>query len=801
LRSIMNAIKIKINGIVQGVGFRPFIYRLAKKHGLAGWVLNSSQGVEIHAQGSTEGIDLFLSQVKSELPPLATIDAMAVFPAEPGDHRDFVIRESLTGGGATRISPDIALCSDCLNEMLDANDRRYLYPFINCTNCGPRFSIIQNTPYDRPLTSMAGFAMCSDCQREYDDPENRRFHAQPNACPVCGPKIWLCGGDGKIKAERSGAITKAAELLLTGGILAFKGIGGFHLACDAGNDAAVKKLRARKNRPDKPLALMGGSLEDVRDICQVSCQEEKLLCSSQAPIVLLNKLENGKTCPEKGRLAPQANGWEIGRLSEFVAPGNNYLGVMLPYAPVHHLLFRELKKINPGLKALVMTSGNVQDEPVTAGNREALNRLADLADHFLLNDRDIENRNDDSIVFVSDAINIKSESRKRNNEETLSNENQQIVQIVRHSRGYAPNPIMLPVSVPPTLAVGGEMKNVFCLAEGNRAYLSQYIGEMDNLATLEFFKETVEKYQKWFRIKPEIMVHDLHPDYLSTRWAKEQIGVDLRAAQHHQAHILSALADNGKMVPAIGVAFDGTGYGEDGKIWGGEFFLFDGKTMDRAGHLEYLPLPGGETSIKKPYRIAAGYSKYLLNELPTGIIPEKYQSELELISKQLDSGFNLAWTSSLGRLFDAVSALLGVCSSITFEAQAAIALENCVDPCTAGSYDHQIIQSDGQSMVLLEEMWRQLTDDVKNGVNPGVCSAKFHNTIVDFTLAMCDNLKLRSGIKTVALSGGVFQNRTLLARVRQGLLKKDYQVLIHRQVPSNDGGIALGQLVSSILGK
>ena len=781
----MNAVKININGIVQGVGFRPFIYRLAKKHGLAGWVLNSSQGVEIHVQGRNEGIDLFLSQVKSELPPQAVIDAMAVSQAEPGDYKDFVIRESLNSGGATRISPDIALCSDCLNEMMDANDRRYLYPFINCTNCGPRFSIIQNTPYDRPLTSMAGFTMCPDCQREYDDPENRRFHAQPNACPVCGPKVLLCGSDGKATAERSGAMTRAAELLLAGEILAVKGIGGFHLACDAGNDAAVKKLRERKNRPDKPLALMGGSLEDVRSICRVSGAEEKVLGSSQAPIVLLRKTEIKRQ--------------NKNNISEQVAPGNNHLGVMLPYAPVHHLLFRELKKINPELKALVMTSGNVQDEPVVAGNQEALSRLAGLADHFLLNDRDIENRNDDSIVFITDTINIKSEIKKQNDQESLSNENQPIVQIVRHSRGYAPNPIILPVSVPPTLAVGGEMKNVFCLASGHKAYLSQYIGEMNNLATLEYFKETVEKYQKWFQIKPEVIVHDLHPDYLTTRWAKEQTGVALNTVQHHQAHILSTLADNGKMVPAIGVAFDGTGYGGDGNIWGGEFFLFDGKTMDRAGHLEYLPLPGGETSIKKPYRIAAAYGKYLLNELPASVFPKEYQPELELISKQLDSKFNLAWTSSLGRLFDAVSALLGVCPAITFEAQAAIALENCVDHGTTGRYDHQIIQSDGQSIVLLKEMWRQLIDDVKKGVAPGVCSAKFHNTIVDFTLAMCDNLKLRSGIKTVALSGGVFQNRYLLTLIHQELIRKNYQVLIHRQVPSNDGGIALGQVLSPLL--
>ena len=787
MRSIMNAVKININGIVQGVGFRPFIYRLAKRHGLAGWVLNSSQGVEVHAQGRAECIDLFLSQIKSELPPQALIDELIVSPAEPAGYKDFVIRESLSSNGATRISPDIALCPDCLAEMLDEKDRRYLYPFINCTNCGPRFSIIKSTPYDRPLTTMADFAMCPDCQREYHDPENRRFHAQPNACPACGPRVWLCGRDGEMTAERSQAMAKAAELLVAGDILAIKGIGGFHLACDAGNDTAVKKLRSRKNRPDKPLALMCGSPEDVREICRVSGAEDKVLGSSPAPIVLLNKLEDGK--------------WEIGRLSEFVAPGNDYLGVMLPYAPVHHLLFRELKKIDPDIKALVMTSGNVQNEPVVIDNNEALKELASVADHFLMNNRGIENRNDDSIVFLTEIKNQKSNIKNTDGREPEEKDSKPLVQVVRHSRSYAPNPIILPVSVPPTLAVGGEMKNVFCLASGEKAYVSQYIGEMSNTATLEFFEEMTDKYRRWFKIKPEIIVHDLHPDYLATRWAKEQTGVSLHAVQHHQAHILSTLADNGKTVPAIGVAFDGTGYGDDGKIWGGEFFLLDGKTVDRAGHLEYLPLPGGEASIKKPYRIAAAYGKHLLNDIPANVFPMEYQSELELMSKQIDSKFNLAWTSSLGRLFDAVSALLGVCPAITFEAQAAMALENSVEPGITGRYDHQIIQSEGQSIVLLKEMWRQLTEDVEKGVAPGVCSAKFHNTIVDFTLAMCDNLKLRSGIKTVALSGGVFQNRRLLGCVRQELLRKNYQVLIHRQVPSNDGGIALGQVISSILGK
>ncbi len=759
------------------MGFRPFIYRLAKKHHLSGWVLNSSQGVEILAQGLPDSIDIFLSDIKSQLPPQAFIDHMTVSEMEPGEHHDFTIRESLEGEGITRISPDIALCPDCLAEMLDKKDRRYDYPFINCTNCGPRFSIIKNTPYDRPLTTMSCFTMCPTCQKEYDDPENRRFHAQPNACPACGPKVWLCDKiEGKI-AERQGAIVKTAKLLMAGEILAIKGLGGFHLACDAGNDSAVKKLRDRKNRPDKPLALMCGSLDDVRNICEVNGREAKVLLSSQAPIVLLAKL-NIKS-----------------NISDHVAPGNNYLGVILPYAPVHHLLFKELKKISSGFEALVMTSGNIQDEPVVTSNGEALDKMSGIADYFLLNDRDIENRNDDSIVFVADMENQKPKIKDQKNQEDQQTEKLSFVQIVRHSRGYAPNPIDLPISVPPTLAVGGEMKNVFCLASGDKAYVSQHIGEMDNTATLEFFEEMVGKYQKWFKIKPEIIVHDLHPNYLTTKWAREQIGVTLRAVQHHKAHILSTLADNGKILPAIGVAFDGTGYGEDGKIWGGEFFVFDGKGIERVGHLDYLPLPGGEASIKKPYRIAAAYSKYLLNQLPTDVMPKDSQEELEVIAKQLENGFNLAWTSSMGRLFDAVSAMLGVCRTISFEAQAAMALENCLAPGINERYEYDMAEENGMTLVSVKSIWRQLTDDILAGKSAGVCSVKFHNTIVDFTLLMCDNLKLKTGIKTVALSGGVFQNRYLLKLISQELRRKNYQVLVHRQVPSNDGGIALGQVL------
>jgi hydrogenase maturation protein HypF len=769
----MKAVKARINGIVQGVGFRPFIYRLAKKRGLAGWVLNSSLGVELLVQGRAEDIEVFLAEIPQELPPQAVIDSMAVEPAEPEEHKAFVIKESQEAGGITRISPDIALCEDCLAEMLDKKDRRYRYPFINCTNCGPRFSIIRNTPYDRPKTTMASFAMCPDCQKEYDDPENRRFHAQPNACPVCGPRVWLGGRDGTSVAEGGEAIKIAAQSILKGLIVAVKGIGGFHLTCDATNNQAVQTLRQRKHRPHKPLALMCADLEEVRRICLFSDEEASVLSSSQAPIVLLRKIKNIES-----------------KISDLIAPGNNYLGVMLPYAPVHHLLFKELKKLSPGSATLVMTSGNVQDEPVIINNSETLEKMGGIADSFLLNDRDIENRNDDSIVWVNG---------NGDGDAGSSADSKPDIQIVRHSRGYAPNPITLPVSVPPSLAVGGEMKNVFCLVSGDKAYVSQHIGELDNSATMDFFEEMTAKYQKWFQIEPEIIIHDLHPDYLTTKWAQEQKNVSRRAIQHHKAHILSALADNGKMIPCIGVAFDGTGYGEDGKIWGGEFFLFDGERIERAGHLEYLPLPGGEASIRKPYRIAAAYGRHLLGNSPQSIALGKNKEELEIIYKQLENNFNLAWTSSLGRLFDAVSALLGVCQTITFEAQAAIALENCLDPAVTSRYDYQIAEGNGCKVISIQEMWRQVSEDLERGASQGVCSSKFHNTIVDFTLSMCDNLKLKSDINTVALSGGVFQNRFLFNQLRRSLEKSGYNVLIHRQVPSNDGGLALGQAVSTIL--
>lgn len=760
----MKAVRIQIYGIVQGVGFRPFIYRLARRHGLFGWVLNSSRGVMIHAQGRSVDIDGLLKDIRAELPPQAAIDNLDVNPAEIGQYGGFSIRESLEEEGTTRISPDIAVCGGCLEEMLSPHDRRNGYPFTNCTNCGPRFSIIRGTPYDRPLTSMSAFAMCPECRREYLNPEDRRFHAQPNACPACGPRVWLADAAGREISGQVQAIARAAQLLAEGRILAVKGIGGFHLACDAASDQAARNMRERKSRPHKPLAVMCPSLEAVKMICRVGPQEAAALVSSQAPIVLLKKLEHHQM-----------------RLSDLLAPGNSYLGVMLPYAPLHHLLFRELELVRPGPNCLVMTSGNIQDRPVTASNREALDQLSGIADYFLMNDRDIENRCDDSVVFVEEGF------------------PPAVLQIVRHARGFAPNPIRLPREVPPVLGAGGEMKNIFCLAAGDTAYISQHIGEMGSVASLEYFSEMVDKYRRWFGIRPELIVHDLHPDYQATRWAREQAGVALRAVQHHQAHILSTLADNGRWEPCLGVAFDGTGYGEDGRIWGGEFFLFNGQRVRRAGHLEYLPLPGGDAAIRKPYRIAAAYGKHLLGRVPEELLAGFGREELEVISQQIGKGFNLTWTSSLGRLFDAASALLGVCPTITFEAQAAMALEDCYRDGTAGHYECPVTADDGLYVVQIGALWEQLTADAKRGAAIGDCSARFHYAIVDFTARMCDNLRIDSGINLVALSGGVFQNRRLLGLVSQRLETEGFEVLVHRQVPSNDGGIALGQAMAASL--
>ena len=752
------SIHIHIDGVVQGVGFRPYIYRLARRHRLSGWVRNSSAGVEVAAEGAADAIGAFVDAIPRELPPQAAIDSLAVADAAPAGCGGFSILESSSQPGVTRISPDIAVCGDCLRELADPGDRRRGYPFINCTNCGPRFSIIEGTPYDRPMTSMRAFAMCPECRREYDDPADRRFHAQPNACPACGPAVSFRDRDGGELSRAGPALAQAAEALLQGRIVAIKGIGGYHLACDAHSPGAVARLRERKRRPDKPLAVMCPDLEAARGLCLATPQEERLLASAPAPIVLL-----------RSRRA----------LPDEVAPQNLYLGVMLPSAPLHHALFRELRQRRPGLAALVMTSGNAQDQPVIGDDGQALAQLAGVADAFLTHDREVVNRCDDSIAMAWDGAAAGGG-----------------YQIIRHARGYAPDPIRLPVALPPTLAVGAQMKNCFALAAGDRAFVSQHIGEADNLGTMDFFEEMVAKYRRWFGITPRVIVHDRHPDYLTTRWACQQTEAGHRAVQHHRAHILSVLADNLVDEPVIGVAFDGTGYGDDGTIWGGEFFVTDPRAehgLGRAGHIECLPLPGGEAAIRKPYRIAAAYCRRLLGEIPAGLFDSVPEGELQVVALQAETGANTVMTSSMGRLFDAASALLGIRRTSTFEAQAAMALEQACRPGEQGSYPFSIVGG----VVGLGPLWSQLAADRLAGVPPAVCAARFHNTVIDFTAAMCDNLKLRTGIRRAALSGGVFQNRLLLRTLSARLEQRGFTVHVNRQVPSNDGGIALGQLLAA----
>jgi len=750
--------KIRVCGVVQGVGFRPFVYRLAHEYSLKGWVRNTSGNVEIEVEGDEETLDNFLTDLETKAPPMARIEKVeAIFHPIKG-YTDFEICLSLSQEGKYQlVSPDIATCDDCRREIFSPTDRRFGYPFTNCTNCGPRFTIIQDIPYDRPKTTMRKFKMCPQCQREYDDPLDRRFHAQPNACPKCGPSLELVDGNGNL-IEGDDTIKAASELLKAGKILALRGLGGFQLACDATNEEVINQLRTRKRRPAKPLAIMMATLEDIERHCLVSSEERKLLQSAECPIVLLKWKRSSSN------------------VSPAVAPNIKYLGVMLPYTPLHHLLLRET-----GLP-LVMTSGNLSEEPIARDNDEALRRLGGIADYFLLHNRDIFARYDDSVYIVEG-----------------------VPQAIRRARGYAPYPIFLPFPSKPILACGAEDKNTFCLTKDEHAFLSQHIGDMENEETLEHFENTIELYKKLFRVEPEIIAYDMHPEYLSTKYALEvgsEPGLSLIPVQHHHAHIVSCMVENGVEEPVIGVAFDGTGYGTDGTIWGGEFLLADWRRFQRAGHLEYVPLPGGAAAIKKPYRMALGYLYTLLGEgfSIEGLPISKVDSvELDIIKQQLKRRINCPLTSSAGRLFDAVSALAGVRGEIDYEAQAAIELE-MLAPDEVGelgqkSYPFSIVEHQGMRVVKLGELFLSLVQDVKNQVPVYIISLKFHNTVAQIIAEMCKSIEKESRINKVALSGGVFQNRLLLRLATAALQREGFSVLTHRLVPCNDGGISLGQAV------
>ncbi len=755
--------RIFVRGIVQGVGFRPFIYRLASDHELKGWVLNSTEGVVIEVEGPTDRLEEFITDITLKAPPLAVIEKVEASFLPPVGYKSFIIQASQEQEDKfVLISPDICICPDCLRELFDPLDRRYLYPFINCTNCGPRFTIIKDIPYDRPKTTMLAFQMCPSCELEYHNPSDRRFHAQPNACSTCGPRVWLVNG--RTTGEGDEAIRIARYLLSRGTIVAVKGLGGFHLACDAINDASVARLRERKGRVNKPFAVMSLDCQTVERYCHVSDAERQLLESPQRPIVLLRHKSDSP-------------------ISVLVAPNNSYLGVILPYTPLHYLLL-ERRGDKTDTMALVMTSGNMSEEPIAIGNGEALERLRPLADAFLLHDRDIHVRCDDSVTRLFEG------------KET----------VIRRSRGYAPFPVRLNFETRPVLACGAELKNTFCLIKENYAFLSQHIGDMENLETLNSFESGIEHFKRLFRVSPEVIAYDLHPEYLATKYAAQlrrdgakDLGREVQfvPVQHHHAHIASCLAENGVSGPVIGVAFDGTGYGEDGQIWGGEFLVGDFQQFKRRAHLKYMVLPGGEAAIRKPYRMALSYLYHLPISLTSGLslFDRIDPLELKIMRRQIEKAINSPLTSSCGRLFDAVSSLLGICDVITYEGEAAIELEMLADDSVEDRYHWPLPRSKFPIVIDQEPIFCDIIDDLKAGVPIAVISAKFHNAVAEMVSGVCCLIRERDGLSKVALSGGVFQNVYLLKRTLSHLQRKGFELYIHHQVPSNDGGIALGQAV------
>jgi hydrogenase maturation protein HypF len=745
----MKYVRIDLRGIVQGVGFRPFVYRLARRHGLRGSVSNGPQGVTILAAGEAGELESFLAALRDELPPQALIEHLRQLDIPPFEADSFTIEESERAGErSVLVSPDLATCPDCLREIFDPADRRYRYPFTNCTNCGPRYTIIAGTPYDRPATSMAGFVMCEECAREYNDPEDRRFHAQPNACPACGPRLVLTDREGRELAEDP--IAGAARRLREGCILAVKGLGGFQLACDATADEAVKKLRERKHRYGKPLAVMVEDLEQAGDLCLTGPEEEQLLASPRAPIVLL---------PEAVETP----------LSPLVATGLVHQGVFLPYTPLHHLLLRATGS------PLVMTSGNLSGEPIAIRNGEALERLGRVADFFLLHDRDILVRYDDSVSRVFRGMEYP----------------------VRRARGYAPYPVRLdPPSQVEVLAVGAELKNTFCLLRGEHAFLGQHIGDLETQEALDHFESALHAMRELFSLEPEVVAHDLHPDYLSTQWAMEcplpRIGV-----QHHHAHIAACMADNGISGEVLGVAWDGTGYGEDGTAWGGEFLACDEKGYRRLAHLYRYPMPGGDACIYDLRRMAAGALSHVFEN--GGAFQDKYYKLLNIneieaaaLAFQLEQGVNAPFTSSAGRLFDVVAALLGLRREVLYEGQAACELEAAAGP-SRGEYAWELSGESFPRVVDTRPLLREVLDDKERGSDTGEIAGRFHATLASMIVRTCVELGRVTGIARVALSGGVFQNMRLAVAAVEGLERAGLEVFTHRQVPCNDGGVSLGQ--------
>ncbi len=784
------ASRLEISGVVQGVGFRPFLFALAQKHNIKGEVSNTAGGVLARVEGPSCSLDAFVHGITANPPVLARVDKIDVTTIPVSGFTDFhIIPSRVSESRATLISPDVCVCDDCLTEMRDPKNRRFAYPFINCTNCGPRFTIISDIPYDRPSTSMKDFAMCPDCRAEYENPADRRFHAQPNACPVCGPHVFLTDNQGRQVAGPDNAAAMAGALLKKGHILAIKGLGGFHLAADAANDQAVRLLRQRKHRPHKPFALMARSADKLHGHVQVSDDEKKLLHCYHRPIVLVKKYQR-QGCAE---------------MSTALAPDNTCLGIMLPYTPLHYLVF------DTGPDILVMTSGNRSGEPLSVDNQDALDAFSHIADYFLLHNRDIYFRADDSIVRIQ----------------------AQKSRFVRRSRGYAPLPVQLNRSLPPVLGCGAGLKNTICITRGNQAFLSQHIGDMENYKIYEFFSHTIAHFTKILDTTPKIVAHDLHPGYMSTKFAaqygadREQIAtgsgdpsvsrvpaqtrIPLVGVQHHHAHAVSCMAENNLDEPVIAITLDGTGYGTDGHIWGGEILAATCETFQRKAHLGYVPMPGGDAAVLAPWRMAAAVlytatgSSFLDLDMP--YIRQMDRKKLAFVCRMMEKQINCPKTSSCGRLFDAVTSLLCIRHTISHESQAAMALETearkdtgkkPADP-YAFSLDRTMSNAADDPEYIIDMMpcIKDIVADIAGQVTASVISSRFHRTIVAAFAAAAEKIAGSAGLGKVVLSGGVFHNDIILTDMIQALEEKGLAVFSHSLVPTGDGGISLGQVVAA----
>ena len=737
-------VRARVTGVVQGVGFRPFVATLAARLGLAGFVGNDTAGVLLEAEGPPEAVAALLEALRHRPPPLARVEAVRTETLPPTGQAGFAIAPSDPAGPrAALVAADTATCDACLAEVRDPADRRFGYAFGNCTHCGPRYTIVRDVPYDRGNTTMAGFPPCPACRREYDDPADRRFHAQPVCCPSCGPRLTLLDPAGGVLADED-PLGAAAALLRAGRIVAVKGLGGYHLAVDCADERAVARLRAAKHREERPLAVLVADLATAGELAELEPGEAEALGGPARPIVLVRRRPGAPLAPS-------------------VAPGQRSVGLMLPYTPLHHLLAAAVGR------PLVLTSGNVSDEPIAYRDDDALARLGPLADALLVHDRPIHTRVDDSVVRVVGGR----------------------PSPVRRSRGYVPNPIALPWPFPRhVLAVGAELKNTFCLGRDSRAFVSHHIGDLENHETLESFVEGIGHLCRLFAVRPEVVAHDLHPQYLSTGYALDLPDVELVGVQHHHAHVASCLADSGLAGPVIGVAFDGTGMGEDATLWGGEFLLADLCGYTRAAHLEPVPMPGGAAAIRQPWRMAAAYLDRAYPEGPPPLaVAGRAGPRWDQVRAAAAAGLNAPLTSSMGRLFDAVSALLGVRDTVSYEGQAAIELEQLADPAEPGAYP----AGNGPDGIRGSDLVRAAAEDLRAGVGVPVISARFHNGVADLVLAGCRALREQHGLATVALSGGVWQNVLLLQRCTAQLSGAGFAVLSQHQVPCNDGGISLGQ--------